>query len=322
MTTRVLVTGSQGFVGRHLRAALLARDCEVIGVDLPGTAAELEQDLGRADFDARALLERAGRVHGIIYMAARITRGSSVDAPARDNLRAIAHAPLELLEAHHELYGAAHFVYCSTYKLYGPAAQQPIDPLRPPQRPDPHSYGSAKALAERFLAIGAARLGAAYAVVRPTCIYGPGQHLHNAIPLFLSAALRGEAPTVFGTGRDLRDDVLASDLAYCLAEACLRGATGAFHAGGEGAHTIAEVAESCCTAAQRLGRASGLVPRLDPSRPPKWWLDQSFDISRSRELLDYRPTPLIEGLLEEARWLEAGARPERATEFSPVRRLT
>jgi UDP-glucose 4-epimerase len=234
----------------------------------------------------------------------------------RSNLRTIAQAPVEMFEAFRERSPAAHFVYCSTYKGYGRPEQLPIDPEHPPQRPDPHSYGSAKALAERLLAIGAKRLQAPYAVVRPTCIYGPGQHLHNAIPLFLRALWSGKAPVVFGSGQDVRDDVFAPDLAYCLAEACLRRASGAFHATGESAHSILDVAKRCCQAVSELGGPSGLQPVLDPSKPPKWWLDQVFDWQRSRELLGYRPTPLLEGLKREARWIKDGAEPGRSVEYA------
>lgn len=318
-SSRIVVSGSQGFVGKHLRQALGARGVEVLGLDVPGSGAELEQDLGDPAFDPQALAARVGPVSGIIYMAARITRGSSVDAAARANLRAIAEAPVRLLEAFHLLHGPTHFVYCSTYKGYGPPRVLPIDPARPPQRPDPHSYGSAKALAERLLAIAARRLTARYAVVRPTCIYGPGQHIHNAIPMFLKACWAGEQPTVFGAGNDIRDDVLASDLAYCLAEACLRRVEGALHAGGERARKVLEVAELCCRAVAELSGAEASSPRVDPTRPPKWWLDQTFDISRTRALLDYEPTPLLEGLKQEARWLAAGAVPAQSIEFSPVK---
>lgn len=320
MHGRILVTGSQGFVGRHVRAALTSRGLATVGVDMPGTGAEQGVDLGSPSFDAAALAREAGPVDGIIYMAARITRGSSVDAGARSNLRAISDAPVRVWEAFHAAHGPTQLVYCSTYKGYGPPTTQPIDPARPPQRPDPHSYGSAKALAERLLTIAATRLQRSFAVVRPTCIYGPGQHLHNAIPLFLRACLEGQAPTVFGTGADRRDDVLASDLAYCLIEACLRRVEGAFHAGGEKGRSILEVAEVCCQAVERLGGASDLTPKIDASRPPKWWLDQSFDIERTRALLSYEPTPLVEGLMQEANWLREGAVPERSVEFSPVRR--
>lgn len=319
MPERILVTGSQGFVGKHVRAALAARGSLTVGVDLPGSGAEHELDLGSPSFDASSLAQRVGAVDGIIYMAARITRGSSVDREARANLRAISDAPVRVWEAFHAAHGPTHLVYCSTYKGYGPPERLPIDPARPPQRPDPHSYGSAKALAERLLAIAASRIGGRYAVVRPTCIYGPGQHLHNAIPIFLRSCLAGEAPVVFGTGLDRRDDVLASDLAYCLIEASRRRAEGAFHAAGETGRSILEVAETCCRAVEQLDGARGLSPRLDGSRPPKWWIDQSFDLTRTREVLGYVPTPLIEGLKQEARWLVDGAVPERSVAFSPVR---
>jgi UDP-glucose 4-epimerase len=314
---RVVVTGSQGFVGRHLRRALTLRGCEVIGVDRPGTGAEIEQDLSDPRFDALALATRCGAVDGVIYMAATITRGSSVDALARANLRAIAHAALACFEAFHAHNPATHYVYCSTYKTYGPAASQPVDPQRPPQRPDPHSYGCAKLLAERLLAIAAARSGARYAVVRPSCIYGPGQHQGNAIPIFLRALWEGRAPVVFGTGKDLRDDVLASDLAYCLAEACLRRAPGAFHAAGERAYTIFEVAEACCRAVERCGGPGGLHPLVDASKPPKFWIDLELSLERTRQLLGYEPTPLADGLEREARWIRAGSKPDNSVDFSP-----
>jgi UDP-glucose 4-epimerase len=319
MARRIVVTGSEGFVGKHLRRALVARGCEVVGVDRPGTGAEVEQDLSEPQLDAARLAERCGTVDGVIYMAATISRGSSVDAAARANLRAIASAAADSFDAFHERSPGAHYVYCSTYKMYGPPARLPIDPEQPPQRPDPHSYGCAKALAERLLAIAAARTGASYAIVRPTCIYGPGQHLHNAIPLFLRSLWNGHAPVVFGTGKNVRDDVLAPDLAYCLAEACLRRAQGAFHAAGERARTIFEVAESCCEVVAQLGGRSGLGPVLDPSKPPKFWIDQVFDLERTRRLLDYTPTPLAEGLAAEARWIRAGADPTAAVDFFPPR---
>jgi UDP-glucose 4-epimerase len=316
MAPRIVVSGSEGFVGKHLRRALAARGCEVIGVDRPGTRAEIQQDLADPELDFTRIASLTGRVHGVIYLAATISRSSSVDAAARRNLRAIADAAVELFETYAERWPGSHFVYCSTYKTYGPASG-PIDPEHPPQRPDPHSYGAAKSLAERLLAISAARTGARYAVVRPSCVYGPGQHLHNAIPGFLRALLAGEAPVVYGAGTALRDDVFAPDLAYCLAEACLRRADGAFNAAGERARTILEVAELCCAAVDRTVGPTGLRPVLDATRTPKWWLDQSFDLQRTRDVLDYEPTALLDGLCCEVEWLRAGGTTEASVPFCP-----
>lgn len=45
MARRVLITGSEGHLGRALRAAFVAQGDVVVGVDLPGTGAEFEIDL-------------------------------------------------------------------------------------------------------------------------------------------------------------------------------------------------------------------------------------------------------------------------------------
>lgn len=321
MTTRILVTGSEGFLGKHLRHALRARGCIVLGIDRPGTGAEHEIDLSDPSLSAAQLAEQIGPVEGIIYLAANILRTSSVDDAARRNLQTIAAAAVDLMDAWNARHGLTHFVYCSTFKTYGPALQLPIDPERPPQRPDPFSYGSAKLLAERLLAVSAARTGARYAIVRSSCITGPGQHLHNAIPVFLRDCWQGQRPIVFGTGTALRDDVLAPDLADCLAEACLRKAEGPFHGSGECARTIYEVARLCCQAVAALGGPQGLEPVIDGSRPAKWWLDQSFDITRTRTLLDYEPTPLLQGLQWEAAWIREGAQAQRALDYCPPPRV-
>ncbi len=308
----VLVTGSQGFVGRHLRKRLVDRGARCLGVDLPGTGAEIEVDLADPSFDPNALWDRAGAVTSVIYMAANITRTSSVDAKARSNLRLIAEAPVRLMEAAHARGLCSHVVDCSTYKLYGPQKQPRIVAATHPRRPDPFSYGSAKALSERLLSISARRSGYGYAMVHPTCIYGPGQHLHNAIPLFLEACLEGRAPVVFGDGKSIRDDVFAPDLADIMIEAALRHTTGSFNAHGERAFTILEVAKLCC---QAVG-ATHLEPRLEDGKPPKWWLDQTFDQTATRDAFHFTPTPLLEGLRAEAEWIKAGA-PKETERFAP-----
>lgn len=309
---RVLVTGSEGFVGRHLRAALSRRGVTCVGVDCPGSGAEIEVDLADPGFDPRGVWDAAGQTTSSIYLAARISRTSSVDALARANLRLIAEAPVRLIEEAARRGACAHLVDCSTIKVFGPQRQDAIDAATHPRRPDPFCYGSAKALGERLLAIAAPRAGFTYAVVYPTYVYGPGQHRQNAIPLFLQAALGGEDPVVFGEGDSLRDDVFAPDLADVLAEAALQRATGSYFAAGEGPRTIFEIAEACCAAVAQLTGKTGPRPRRVASEPPKWWRNQRFDLTPTRTTFGYEPTPLVRGLVCEAAWLQAGATKESA----------
>ena len=284
-----------------MRRALAERGHGVIGVDLPGRGAEIEQDLADPGLDAGALARRVGPVGGIIHLAARITRGSSVDAGARRNLRAIAEAPVLLSEAWRAQHGPLHVVFCSTLKVYGAGIRGAIDPVATPLHPEPRSYGCAKALAERLLATAARRAGFSLAVVRPTYIYGTGQAAHNAIPIFLAACWRGEPPVVFGErGQELRDDVHVSEVAASLVAACLRRAEGPFNSAGERVRTLIEVAQLCCDAVAAAGGPAGLHPLCDPNLPPKPWVDQSFDATRTHDLLGVTATPMLARLTEQA----------------------
>jgi UDP-glucose 4-epimerase len=319
MATRIVVTGSEGFVGRQLRALLVKRGCDIVGVDLPGRGADIEIDLSDAEFCADDLAMHVGPVAGIIHLAAHITRGSSVDAEARRNLRAIAEAPVRLMEAWSQRHGSTHLVFCSTIKVYGYQSRQPIQPTASPLIPDAHSYGSAKALGERLLEISRPHVRASFAVVRPGYIYGPGQIASNAIPAFLKACWRGEPPVVFGDGQQLRDDVLVSDVAYCLAEACIRRAQGTFNAVSGQARTLLQVADLCCRAVETLGGPKGLSPKVDPTRAAAPWIDQSFDVSRTKLELGFEPVAMIDGLKREAQWIRDGAQPTSATDYcSPL----
>ncbi len=150
------------------------------------------------------------------------------------------------------------------------------------------------------MAIAARRAGFSVAMVRLTYVYGPAQVASNAIPIFLRACWRGEQPVVFGDGHELRDDVLVTDVADGLAEVCLRRVEGVLNAGGERARSLREVAALCCQAVAAAGGPAGLVPRFDPGRPGKPWIDQSFDSSALYALLGRPPTPMLAGLTAEA----------------------
>jgi hypothetical protein len=112
---------------------------------------------------------------------------------------------------------------------------------------------------------------------------------------------------VFGGGLSVRDDVFVADLAELLVEAALRRATGSYHAAGERARSVLEVAESCCVAAAAITGGAPLTPLVVQERAPKWWLDQEFELAPTRRAFGYAPTPLLEGLRAEAEWLHAGA---------------
>jgi nucleoside-diphosphate-sugar epimerase len=171
--TTVLVTGSAGFVGRHLVPYLAARDYKVIAASRaasisgdPNVVTAALPDLS-ASFDWQPLLKQCDAV---VHLAG-IAHASAADTLYdRINHRAVA-----------DLAGAAsrcgtHLVFVSSILAQsGPFADHELtedDPAAPA-----NAYGRSKLAAEQ--AVRAA--GGSFTILRPVVMYGEGQKGNFAI---------------------------------------------------------------------------------------------------------------------------------------------
>ncbi|HET6628634.1 MAG TPA: NAD-dependent epimerase/dehydratase family protein [Woeseiaceae bacterium] len=162
--------------------------------------------------------------------------------------------------------------------------------------------------------------GAAYAVptvaLRLFNVYGPRQALSNpytgVMAIFACRLLNGNAPLIYEDGAQLRDFVNVRDVARafrCALETTPVSGC-AINIGSGRAVTILEVAR---TLADVLGRD------IEPEYEGKYRVGDVrhcfADISRARELLDYRPQVAFEDGIEElAEWL----RLQQATDRAPA----
>ena len=173
-TTRILVTGATGFVGRALVRRLLADGRKVRAAVRPTSAAlpaaverVVVEDIG-PDTDWRAAL--AG-VDAVVHLAARahVLRDSSPDAHAL--YRAVnTLGALRLAEAAASL-GVRRFVFLSSVRVHGDRSiGAPFDEASPLAAQDP--YGSSKVEAERGLASLAAAGRLEPVILRPPLVYG------------------------------------------------------------------------------------------------------------------------------------------------------
>lgn len=235
---RVLVTGSSGFVGSRLCAALQAAGAEVAGLTSEG-GDEAGLRVFTADIAASSPLRAAlaaFRPETVVHLAGLSHVGESWKRPG-DYLRVNFGGTRNLVR----LAGDAQVIFASSAEVYGavPAAEQPIGEERPPEPRSP--YAMTKACAEQV----ALDYGAV--VVRSFNTLGPGQASIFALPSFaaqLRAIARGEAEPVLRVG-DLspRRDFLHLDDAvagYLALVARGRRATVYNLASGE-AHSIGEV---------------------------------------------------------------------------------
>jgi CDP-paratose 2-epimerase len=243
LTGPILVTGGSGFIGSNLAESFLADGHEVFVLDnlsRPGVEQNLEWLTARhgnrvhpvmADLrDEDALRETVREAGAVIHLAAQTAVTTSLTDPLAD-FEVNARGTLNVLEAVRATGRRIPVLFASTNKVYGclddlemgEAADRHVpadEALRAKgigeDRPlDFHSpYGCSKGVADQYVLDYARSYGIPSAVLRMSCIYGPrqfGTEDQGWVAHFLIRALSGEAITLYGDGKQVRDILHVSD---------------------------------------------------------------------------------------------------------------
>lgn len=278
MTRTAVVTGSSGFVGRHLVAELARRGWEVTEVDVV------------TGDDARAFFRLSSRRFDLVVHCAAVVGGRMM----------IDGDPLTLavedLTLDAELYRFAartrpgRVVYFSSSAAY-PVAFQAAHLARPLDEdlidhtrqwigaPD-QTYGLVKLVGER-LALEARAAGVDVTVFRPFSGYGADQDRAYPFPTFIDRAAGREAPfDVWGDGEQVRDFVHIDDIVRAVLVAVELGVDGPVNIGTGRPVSFNELAGMCMRAAgydaelrHHLDRPTGVEYRVaDPRRLHEFYL--------------------------------------------------
>jgi UDP-glucose 4-epimerase len=221
---RALVTGGAGFIGSHLADALVDRGDEVLAFD--------DLSTGRRD-NLSAALDRGSELvvdeitdpgvlsatvanfePGLLFhLAAQVDVRRAMSDPALD-------AGVNVLGTLHVLEAArargTPVVFASTGgAIYGEGDGRPL-PLDEAAECRPETpYGMSKLAGEGYLDLYRRVHGLPSAALRLANVYGPRQDPHGeagVVAIFCGKLERGEAPTVFGDGRQTRDYVYVADV--------------------------------------------------------------------------------------------------------------
>jgi UDP-glucose 4-epimerase len=301
---KILVTGGAGFIGSHVTDALLAAGHEVAVLDNL-TTGKKENLNPRAEFFpldlrdprlAEAVNDFAPAV--IAHLAAQIDVRKSVSDPVF-NAEVNELGSLNLLGAAVKS-KVGKVIFSSTGgALYGevaePAgadenhAQEPISP-----------YAITKRSVEMYLYAYAQLYGLKFTALRYGNVFGPRQDpLGEAgvIAIFCGKLLAGEAPTIYGDGRQLRDYVYVTD----VAEANLRALAA-------GDNQTINIGTGVGTAVNELFAALKELLNFGPPAvyaPPRAGelFRSVLDCRRAERLLSWRPrTALRAGLERTLAW--------------------
>jgi UDP-glucose 4-epimerase len=210
---RILVTGGAGFIGHHLVDALLARGDDVAVLDdfSTGLRERLAPVLGSIDLiegdlrDPAATARATAGCEVVLHQGAIPSVARSVADPLRSNSVNV-DGTIQLMLACAAA-GVRRVVAAGSSSVYGAS---PELPRRETQRADPRSpYATSKLATEHYVHTLGELHGIETVVLRYFNVFGPGQDPNSqyaaVVPLFITAAIAGTAPTVHGDGRQSRD---------------------------------------------------------------------------------------------------------------------
>ncbi|MEH3139753.1 MAG: GDP-mannose 4,6-dehydratase [Mycobacterium kyogaense] len=314
---RVLVTGGEGFVGRHLCARLAADGADVVSLDNLSTSAPRTADLPPGvrliihDVTVSLPDTLAHMLFDTIYhLACPASPPDYLRLPLQ-TLRTGALGTETVLDLAHRT--GARVVLASTSEVYG-------DPLEHPQHESywgnvnpigPRSvYDEAKRYAEAFAFAHHRELGTDIGVARIFNTYGPGMRVDDgrAVPTFCHQALAGIPLTVAGAGTQTRSLCYVDDTVGGLIALAHSKVTGPVNIGNPVELPVRRIAELIRDlAGADVPIEHGPAATDDPQR-------RCPDITAARELLGWSPAVSYhDGLARTVDWFRDSAGTDTAT---------
>jgi UDP-glucose 4-epimerase len=283
---RVLVTGANSFLGRHVVDHLVRRGHAVTGTyRTEGEATERlralasRPELVAVDLaDAAAFSRLPKRVDAVIHIAGvSIAPGVSVGDMLACNVGGARNLADYALSA-----GASRLLYASTLSVHGRIVEQVVDESTPVRAPD--VYGASKLLAERLFAAHSHRLPCM--AVRLPGVLGSGAH-RAWLPTLLEDLQVGREVTIYGPDHAFNNAAHVEDLSSLFDNALYALFSGfcAFPVGADGSMTIQALVDKL----HRLTRSTSRVRVVEEAKP-------GFTISSAyaKRHFGYRPKDICD----------------------------
>ncbi len=318
-SSRVLVTGGAGFIGRRVVGTLHRCGADVTVADtrpfpggvIDGGVRTVVGDLRNPDVAAQAL---SRGIDAVVHLAALTSVLRSVKDPAGTyDVNVTLTAGLLELAREHEV---GTFLFASTNAVAGDVGHNvitqrtPLRPLTP--------YGATKATAEMLLSCYAAAYGINACALRFSNVYGPGMAAKDSfVPRLMRAARSGTGVEVYGDGSQLRDLIHVDDVVQGLLTAWRTGHKGPLIVASGHSDSVNDLVAT----ARRVTGAPIPVRHVPPK--PGEMPAVLVDISAARAL-GYEPAYNLESGLATV-WPEFAAdidRPARNGHSGPVERAS
>lgn len=266
MASRILLTGGNGFIGRHALDSLAGSGAEVHATvrgeprtQVPGVT---WHRLDLLDHAARARLVETVQPDTIVHFAWNVEHGKFWTTP--ENLDWVG-ASLDLARRAAET-GLKRFVGLGTCFEYAPQTTDDCDERTTPI--DPFMvYGTAKDATRRVLEAFARQTSLSWAWGRFFLLYGPDETPTRLVPQVAQRIIKGE-PAPIGTLERPRDFMDSRDAGAATAALALSAVEGPVNIASGHASSVRDVAETIARIAGRpeLVKVGAFPDRDEPER--------------------------------------------------------
>ena len=295
---KILVTGSDGFIGSHLTEALVRLGYKVRAFILYnsfnswGWLDHCASDV-RDQFevfvgdirDPHGVKEAMKGCDAVLHLAALIAIPYSYHSPdtyVDTNVK----GTLNVLQAAREL-GVKRVVHTSTSEVYGTARFVPITEDHPLQGQSP--YSATKIAADQLAYSFYASFGLPVVIARPFNTYGPRQSARAVIPTIITQIASGQCQIKLGAVSPTRDfnyvtDTVAGFIAALESDRCI----------GEvinlGSNFEISIGETAHVIAETMGSSIEIITDEERLRPERSEVERlCASNSKARELLGWQP---------------------------------
>ena len=199
---KVLVTGGNGFIGKHVVHELVGRNIEVVSYDIVKPSIKLEgvQYVYGTVLDEFLLSQCMKGCDAVIHLAAIL----GVKRAEKELLKCMTinlEGTLKVLRTM-VMNDIEHVLLTSSSEVFGDVSRSKLNETSPF---NPKSgYAISKLACEQYLQGFNDEFGLNYNVVRFFNIYGSGQVAEFVVPRFIKMVQKGIAPTIYGDGQQVR----------------------------------------------------------------------------------------------------------------------
>ncbi|MGI0091138.1 MAG: NAD-dependent epimerase/dehydratase family protein [Nitrososphaerales archaeon] len=294
---RVLVTGINGFVGKHLSSYLKSKGFEIIGLDIT-EGADLKGDIADRTFVFDTLAKQ--NFDAVIHLAALADIKKTTEDPY-STYRVNCFGTLNMLELS-ALKGVERFVYASSANVYGVPADRPATEATPFNPRLPYDYS--KVVSETLVRSYHTHKKLKTSITRSWLLFGEWEPQTRAVPRFVRACLANQKIPLFNSGRDVTDPTYARNYGR-VAELILTKdeAVGeAFNVGSGNKMSIREIAEQIKRMTNSSSELELLPPRTEFEKDPQISYPS---IEKLRKKLGFEPIASFdEGVSRVVSWIK------------------